>query len=332
MQLKKEISEFKISFDKKIADYFSKRIEEEKHQELRILFNHIKEYILAGGKRLRPFIFYKMNEEFKKAEGIDTLLLAFEFLHNSTLIDDDIIDEHAARRNKPTLPTVYENKPYKGHFAALLCANLLRNAGLNLIVQSELPEKFQRECALAYLDIGEKIDLAQILDLEYRKRKDISEEKYLVQTDFVAARFIAYMFHLCAPDEYKSEFFEIGKKLGIAFQLADDLMDINAKKQKGRSLGSDIKEGTPTLLSIYTREKLKDLDREKFENIFGKRNITEKEIEWIISQYKKTNAITYSEEIIKENITNAKNLLYHLGISKDHWIISFGEYILERKN
>ncbi len=332
MQLKNKIEKFKIDFDKKIIDYFDKRIHEEKNQELKELFNHLKEYILAGGKRLRPYILHKINEEFKQEKGIDNILLSFEFLHNSTLINDDIIDEHFTRRNKPTLRAVYEKKEYRGDFAALLSANLLRNAGLELIMQSKLEHEFQRECISAYLDIGEKIDLAQMLDLEYRKRKDISEEKYLAQTDFVAARFIAHMFKLCAPERYKNEFFEIGKKLGIAFQLADDLMDVDPKKQKGRTLGSDIKEGTPTLLSIYTFQKLGNKDKEKFKNVFGKKDITENELQWIISQYKKTNAITHSKEIIKENIASANDLLYYTAISKNHWIFQFEKYILKRRN
>ena len=206
-QLKQSLREFKWDFERKIAQYFDEKINEQRNPELKEVFGHLKDYVLAGGKRLRPNILYRMNEEFRKLDGIDNVLLAFEFLHNSTLIDDDIIDEHDTRRSRPTLPTVYESKNYRGDFAALLSANLLRNAGIDLIVNSGLPKEFQKECGLAYQDIGRSIDLAQILDLEYRGRLDISEEDYISQSDLVAARFIAYMFKLCAPEEYKTEFF-----------------------------------------------------------------------------------------------------------------------------
>src|SRR3989338_4169637 len=101
--LKPSLTGFCIDFDKRVSNYFDKKISEQNRPELREVFRHLKDYILNGGKRLRPYTLYKINEEFKKLNGINSILLAFEFLHNSTLIDDDIIDEHDTRRGKPTI-------------------------------------------------------------------------------------------------------------------------------------------------------------------------------------------------------------------------------------
>ena len=330
--LKSSLKKFKVDFDREVVAYFDSKIDEQANPELKEVFGHLKDYVLAGGKRLRPYLLYRMNQEFRKLEGIDDVLLAFEFLHNSTLIDDDVIDEHGARRSRPTLSRVYNGKNYRGDFVALLSANILRNAGIDLIVNSKLPKDFQRECGLAYQDIGSSIDFAQILDLEYRGRLDISEEEYIAQTDLVAARFIAYMFQLCAPEQYKSEFYEVGRNLGIAFQLADDLMDIDATKQKGRALGSDIKEGTPTLLSIYASERLGSADKEKFRGLFGKKDLTENELRWIISQYENSAAITDSRERVRDYVNKANQILSSVGIQEDHWIVAFGEYSLQRSH
>lgn len=329
-QLTQYLGEFGVDLDRKIAQYFDIKIQEQRNSELKKVWTNIKNYVLAGGKYLRPAVLYRMNKEFRKLDGIDDLLLAFEFLHNSTLIDDDIIDEHDTRRNKPTLPTVYSGRKYNGDFAALLSANLLRNAGMDLVINIRLPKDFQKECVLAYQDIGRSIDLAQMLDLEYRGRLDLSEEDYIAQTDLVAARFIAYMFQLCAPDEYKTEFFEVGRNLGIAFQLADDLMDVDATKQKGRSLGSDIRERTPTLLSIYASERLEGADKERFRRLFGKKDLTENELQWIISQYVNSAAITDSREKVRDYVNRANQILIDVGIPQDHWIVEFGEYSLQR--
>ncbi len=331
-QLKQSLREFKSYFDRKIAAYFDAKINEHTNLELKEVFSHLKDYVLAGGKRLRPYILSRMNKEFRKLNGIDDVLLAFEFLHNSTLIDDDVIDEHDTRRSKPTLPTVYNGRNYRGDFAALLSANLLRNVGIDLIVNSELPRDFQRECGLAYQDIGRSIDLAQILDLEYRERLDISEKEYISQADLVAARFIAYMFQLCVPEQYKKEFFEVGRNLGIAFQLSDDLMDVDATKKKGRGLGSDIREGTPTLLSIYASERLRGADKEKFRGLFGKKNLTENELQWIISQYENSSAIIDSRERVRDYVKKANQILLDVELPENHWIVAFGEYSLQRSH
>lgn len=331
-QLTQHLEEFGVDLDRKISKYFDIKIQEQRSPELTKVWTNIKDYVLAGGKHLRPAVLYKMNEEFRKLEGIDDIFLAFEFLHNSTLIDDDIIDEHDTRRNKPTLPTVYSGRKYNGNFAALLSANLLRNAGIDLIVNTRLPRDFQRECVLAYQDIGNGIDLAQMLDLEYRGRLELSKEDYIAQADLVAARFIAYLFQLCAPKQYKSEFFEVGRNLGIAFQLADDLMDVDVTKQKGRSIGSDIREGTPTLPSIYASERLEGADKERFRGLFGKKDLTEDELQWIISQYTNCAAITDSRERVRDYVNRANQILVDVGIPQDHWIVAFGEYSLQRSH
>jgi len=329
-QLKQSLSQFKTDFDRKIATYFDTKIEEHTNPELKKVFGHLKDYVLAGGKRLRPYILHKMNEEFRQLDRIDSVLLAFEFLHNSTLIDDDIIDKHDTRRYNPTLPSVYSGRNYRGDFAALLSANILRSAGIDLIVNSGLPRESQRKCGLAYQDIGRSIDLAQILDLEYRGRLDISEEQYLAQIDLVAARFIAYMFQLCAPEQYRTEFFEVGRNLGISFQLADDLMDVDETKQKGRSLGSDIREGTPTLLSIYASERLEEAGKEKFRGLFGKKDLTEDELQWIVSQYENSAAVRDVRKKVKDYVNRASRVLSSTEMPKNHWIIAFGDYNLQR--
>jgi geranylgeranyl pyrophosphate synthase len=326
----KSLKEFKSSFDRKINTYFDSRIGEQKTTELKEVFGHLKDYVFAGGKRLRPNILDRMNQEFKEFKRIDNVLLAFELLHNSTLIDDDVIDEHEFRRSRPTLSTVYSSKNYRGDFVALLSANILRNAGIDLIINSDLPKEFQRECLSTYQEIANGIDLGQVLDLEYRGKLDLSEKAYIAQADLVTARFIAYMFQLCAPYNYKSEFYEVGRDLGIAFQLSDDLMDVDATKNKGRNLGSDIREGSPTLLSIYTSERLKSADKERFTKLFGKKDLTENESRWIISQYESSAAIKDSREKVGDYVNKAKQILSDVGIPQDHWIVTFGDYILER--
>jgi isopentenyl-diphosphate Delta-isomerase len=323
---------FKSCFNEKVAQYIDGIIDEQGDPRLGIVWTNLKNYILAGGKRLRPNILNRMNEEFKKLGNINNILLAFEFLHNSTLIDDDIIDEHNIRRDKPTLPYIYGSKNYKGYSVALLSANLLRTEGANLILNSSLPREFQKECMLAYQDIGNGVDMAQVLDLECRGRLDISEEDYVFQVDLVAARFIAYMFQLCAPEQYKSEFFEIGRNLGIAFQLVDDLMDVDKEKQKGRPIGSDIREGTSTLLSIYTYKRLDGINKKRFRELFGKKNLSKQELQWIVSQYENSASIAYLKEKIRYYLNKTSKILLDVGIPEDHWIVTFGEYSLKRSH
>jgi geranylgeranyl diphosphate synthase type II len=317
------LKKFKSGLDNKISVYFDARIAEEESLELKETFENLKGYVLGGGKRLRPNIISRMNDDFKKFEGIDDILLAFEFLHNSTLIDDDIIDEHDKRRNMLTL-----RKVYGSDYNTLLNANLLRNLGSNLILNSELPDILKKEFALAYQDIGGSIDKAQILDLSYRGRLDISEKEYIAQSEMVTAKFIAYSFWLCAPNIYRKDFFEAGRNLGLAFQFSDDLMDIDMNKNKGRDIGSDIKEGTPTLLSIYTSQSLKGSDNEKFRELFGKKDLSNDELGLFIGMYGE--AIGKTKDMVRAYVDKANLALCKVGLPNDHWIFDFGDYSLKR--
>ena len=322
-QLKQSLREFRIGFDRKIAQYFDIKINEQRNLELKEVFGHLENYVLAGGKRLRPYILHRMNEDFRKLDSIDDIFLGFELLHNSTLIDDDIIDKHDIRRNKPTLVTTYTNRIYRSEFAALLSANLLRDEGLDIILASGLSTKFQRECLLAYQDICISIDEAQMLSLIYRKKLDTSEKDYFEYTDLVAARFFANMFQLCANEEYKKEFFEVGRNIGIAYQLRDDLMDIDTIKMKGRPTGSDIKEGQVTILSIHAYQNLMEKNKERFASLFGDNNIQECDLNWVIEQYKETGAIEYVKKQIGYYVNRTFDLLQEIGIKSNHWIYHF---------
>lgn len=331
-KFEKSLNSFKIKFDKKINNYFNLIIEDQKNEYLKETYVHLKNYILSGGKRLRPYILYKINKEQIKLKNIYNILLAFEFLHNSTLIDDDIIDEHYKRRNKLTLPSIYNNKKHKGYFIALLSSNILRSLGINLIINSKLPVSLKEEFILAYEDIGKSIDSAQILDIKYRLRSDIDEKTYLKQSKQVTAKFISYMFSLCAYKENKSDFFKLGEYLGMSFQLTDDLMDINYKKKKGRLLGSDIKEGTQTLLTIYSNNKFSSVDKKKYFKLFGSKSLSKKDIKWIISKYNYYGVITDVNSIIINYINKIKIISKKLNLPSTHWIISISKYCYERKN
>lgn len=330
--LKQSLTYFKKSFDRKIDAYFDSKIGGYDKPELKVAISIVRDYVLAGGKRLRPYILHRMNEEFRKAESIDDVLLGFEFLHNSTLIDDDIIDEHHMRRDKPTIASVYDVKKYRGGSVALLSANLLRGMGIDLIADAELPEYFQKGCIAAYRGIGRNIDTAQLLDLEYRQRLDISEDEYIDKVDLVTATFIAHMFQLCAPLSHAAEFYEVGRDIGRAFQLSDDLMDIDVTKHKGRYIGSDIREGSQNLLSVYASGRLNKTDRNRFEKLFGKKNIAEDDLHWIIQQYDRVGAIKDIRGKIREYNDRAKQILIEIGLPEDHWISEFGEYSLKRSH
>ncbi len=329
-QIKKELNEFKIKFDSQLSGDLEHTISIEPNEELLEIFRNLKYYVLNGGKRLRPYILYNMNKDFTKFEKLWPILFAFEILHNSTLVDDDILDQHEVRRNQETILSIYKKIKSNSEYFTLLSAHILRDMSINLILKSKISKDFKIECLSAYENICYSIDRAQVLDLKWRNKLDISEEDYLNKVNLISAKFIAYMFQLCAPKNLKNEFFEIGISIGIAYQLADDLMDVDDLKKKGRALYSDILQGTPTLLSIYTYKKLNFKDKEKFINFFGKKDISQQNLAWIINQYKITGALDYLSKKITFYVSSVYEKLNIINFPRDHWIYIFPKYILSR--
>lgn len=330
--MEKQLNEFKINIDKKIDKYFNKKIDEQNDKELKKIFINIKKYVISWGKRIRPYFFYKINNDFLNLKNIDNILIAFEFLHASSLLDDDILDGHDMRRWKPTIPTIYKNKNYNWYSIWLLAANILRWLWMDLILESKLACDIKNDYINIYQSIWKNMDLAQVLDLEYRWKLNISEKKYINMIDLWSSIFIAYMFKLWITKKYEKHFFEVWRNLGIAFQLIDDLIDIDNKKQKWRPLGADIIDWSPNLLSIYTYKKLNNQDKEKFKNLFGKNKLTDEELKWIITQYENTWSIKNLKSIINKYINNANNLLMDVWVDKNYWLFDFWEYNLQRIN
>ncbi len=330
-KLEMMIETFGKQFDAELRRFFEEK--SSSSQMPQEVWKDISEYVLSGGKRLRPFILHTMNSEFRRAEGnLTHILIAFELLHNYTLVDDDIIDHHDVRRGSQTLPKTYQEKYKRGRLAAILPANLLSNVGLELILNSGLENSLVDECRNAYLATSIHINLAQIEDLKQRKNLSTTEDDYLAKIERVSAMFIRYMFRLGASEDNKLEFGKIGQYLGMAFQLADDLMDVNPEKRKGRDLGSDIRMGTPTLLSIFAYSRLQGADRTRFSGLFGKEDATPAEIEWMISKYEETGAVIHVEEVIKYQISEAKKLLKAIGVDESHWTYAFADYAYKRQN
>jgi|GEM_PF-3944366 geranylgeranyl pyrophosphate synthase len=327
MSIEKRLEHFKTQFEPELAAGLERHIP----NQLGDLKTSIKQYVLNGGKRLRPFIVSSMMGGTRdQIEGVIDALVAFEILHNSTLVDDDIIDDHQLRRDAPTLPAVMEDSGHERN-SALLLAAILHSIGIQIIINSGLPEGLKKECVSAYNKIYDSVNLAQIDDIKFRNNLDIDEESLIRQAEGVAARFIEQMFRIGAYNTESQETWgEVGLHMGIVFQLFDDLMDIDVEKNKGRRLGDDIREGKMNPLSLYAFNNCDDWPR--FKANFGNLEIADEELDWMIQAYNSSGAVLHVKDLIKDRISRVTGLLEETDVTNDHWIYEFIKYSQERVN
>jgi len=222
------------------------------------VINYLGDYVReSGGKRVRPALLVLSNYAAggrAADEPIIRLATVMEMLHTATLVHDDIIDNSDIRRNRTSVNARFGNQ------TAVLMGDWLYMSAF---------ETSLRERSLEILDIltrltrkmteGELIQLTTIGDV------NISEEAYYD----ILRRKTAYLFSACceigsisgsADKNYREALRDYGMNLGIAFQLADDLLDLTAEMNDlGKASGVDLTEGKMTLPLILLLKEQPDL-------------------------------------------------------------------------
>ena len=216
-----------------------------------VLVNQVSEYIIgAGGKRMRPMLLLLVaNALGYHGTAHHELAAVIEFIHTSTLLHDDVVDESDLRRGRSTANAVF------GNAAAVLVGDFLYSRAFQLMVSVD-DMRVMRVLADATNVIAE----GEVLQLLNVHNADVTVEAYLQVIHYktatlfeAAARLGAILGGLDeAGQEHMAAF---GRCLGTAFQLQDDVLDYSAVEDvTGKHLGDDLAEGKPTLPLIHVMQ------------------------------------------------------------------------------
>jgi len=221
-----------------------------------------------GGKRIRPQLCMLSAKLFGGDEQQAIYpAIAFELLHNFTLLHDDIMDKAPLRRGKPT---VY--KKWNANIAILSGDALFAKSYEYL-----LGYKGEQLPALVSLLTKTAIEICegQQYDLDFEDMKDVETEQYLTMIRLKTAVMLAACLKAGAIVSFASEkdqqlIYDFGIKTGLAFQIQDDLLDIYADVSKfGKNLGGDIAENKKTYMSLKAKELSQGEDAEKLRYYFS---------------------------------------------------------------
>jgi geranylgeranyl diphosphate synthase type I len=220
--------------------------------------NHL---LFAGGKRLRPALFKLAADAVTPgaAQKIMQAGLALEVTHNFTLIHDDIMDKDVYRRGQKTVHTLW------GEPAAILAGDVLYARAFFLICNAEAPEGAKVRAISLLARTCEEICEGQQQDMSFEEREDVTRDEYLdmitKKTGVLYGAAAAIGSLLAGGSEAQVDaLYTYGCKIGAAFQIQDDLIDLFASSEKsGKDQASDIREGKQTLIAITAREKGIDL-------------------------------------------------------------------------
>lgn len=212
------------------------------------LVNQIAEYIInAGGKRIRPVLVLLMANAFGyKGTHHHSLAAVIEFIHTSTLLHDDVVDESSLRRGKPTSNALF------GNAASVLVGDFLYSRSFQMMVAVDNARVMQ-----IVADATNVIAEGEVLQLLNMHDPDVDEARYMEVIRCKTAKLFEAAAQLGAlvagADEAGITSAGVyGAQLGIAFQLIDDVLDYSGNAEEiGKNVGDDLREGKPTLPLIY---------------------------------------------------------------------------------
>ena len=218
-------------------------IRERLHSDV-VLIRQVAEYIIGGGgKRLRPaLVLLSAGALGYRGSAHHTLAAVVEFIHTATLLHDDVVDESALRRGRPTANTLF------GNAASVLVGDFVYSRAFQMMVNVDDMRVLQ-----VLADATNVIAEGEVLQLMNCHNADIDETSYLQVIRYKTAKLFEAASRLGAllaraPPAVEEAMAAYGSHLGTAFQLIDDVLDYSGDAGLiGKNVGDDLAEGKPTL-------------------------------------------------------------------------------------
>lgn len=271
------------------------------------LVEDIGHYIIeAGGKRLRPLLslLAANNLACSDRRYID-LAVIIEFIHTATLLHDDVVDLSMLRRGRATANAQWGNAP------SILVGDFIYSRAFQMLVDLGSMEIMQ-----LLSNTTNQIAEGEVFQLTRAGDPDTSREDYLrIIRDKTAILFAAALksagIIAGASREQQQALHQYGLDLGIAFQLADDVLDYQGDSQTtGKNIGDDLAEGKPTLPLIYSMENNKAGEADMV--IEAIRNKDASQLKAIIALIRKNGALEHTLELAQSHADKAKQQLLAL--------------------
>ena len=294
----KSLSNLLKSSLKRVEREISKNIKDEE-KLITLTAGHL---IKAKGKKIRPLLTLLVSKMLNYKGNADvTLAVCIEFIHNATLLHDDVIDTGKIRRGKLSANQIWGNK------VSVLVGDYLLSRAFKLMVKNK---------SLKLLEILSQTSLilarGQIQDVGNNQNVNLTEKKYLSIIDAKTAelfRISCFLPTIITDQNRKTQkiFNDFGFNFGMAFQLSDDVLDyFGDSSQMGKSVGKDFFEGKVTYPVIHCFKKSDKKSKKIIAKLFFKRKRSKKDLAVLLNLMKKTNTYKSSIEFVRKYAEKAK--------------------------
>lgn len=330
-----DLYSFKTTFDGILQTYVHDKIEQAhkiiNDKKINTLIDYISTFIFSGGKRIRPYGLRVTYTWFggENEKAILNFGIIFELLHSMALIHDDVIDQADKRHNALTvhayIQTLLKGSPNAKRIAegqSILLGDLLLSRVYELrYKQHDFPENLLWEARKNVHSMIEEVILWQMIDVDMMisgpAPLSLIDKKNMYKT--ASYTFIRPMLTWAilanAPEEQKQLIIELGKYMGLAFQMRDDYLDIIGG-DKTKSTFSDIQEGQQTYFTNYIFEKWTPQQQEFLKSCMGK-SLDAGQIKAMQAMFEESGAIAFGKQGILENSQKAREILIKTQLNKE---------------
>jgi octaprenyl-diphosphate synthase len=268
------------------------------------LLDKIMYYIVQRkGKQVRPmFVFFaaKLCGAFNHNSYVAASLV--ELLHTASLVHDDVVDDSYERRGFFSVNALWKNK------IAVLVGDYLLSQGMSVALKNN-----QFKALTIMSNAVKEMAEGELLQIEKARRLDIKEDIYYEiirqkTASLIAAACAVGAASTTTDEDLIKRMHLFGEKIGIAFQIRDDLFDFGTD-DVGKPLGIDIKEKKMTLPLIYALNHATKGERDRVINIVKRHNEDPVKVAEVIDFVRKSGGLEYSEEVMRQYRAEAIDLL-----------------------
>ncbi len=289
----------------KELDTFEKKFADAVRSKTPMLDRIMKFIIKRKGKQLRPmFVFLSAKLHGEINESTYRAAALVELLHTATLVHDDVVDESMERRGFFSINAIWKNK------IAVLVGDYLLSKGLLLSTSNE-DFKHLHIVSEAVKQMSE----GELLQMEKSRKLNLNEAVYF---EIIKNKTASLLSSACAVGAYSTSKDEsttdkmklFGEKVGIAFQIKDDLFDYGTDNI-GKPTGNDIKEKKLTLPLIYTLNNVDKSTRRRIIYILKNENKNRESVKFVIRTVEESGGIAYAQKSMNAYRDEALDILHH---------------------
>ncbi len=294
--IKEPIAEELVQFEKYFRGAMKSRV---------MLLDKVMKYLVKRkGKQMRPmFVLLGANLAGGITPSTYRGAALIELLHTATLVHDDVVDDSDERRGFFSINALWKNK------ISVLIGDFLLSKGLlmslehddfQLLKITSNAVKLMAEGELLQIEKARKLNVDEAVYFEIIRQKTASLIASCCEVGAASAK----------PED--AELIEkmrvMGEKIGMAFQIRDDLFDYGTA-DVGKPLGIDIKEKKMTLPLIHVLNKSTWAQRRKIINVVKRHNTDKKKVAWLVDHVAKNGGLSYSEGVMNEYLKDAMEIL-----------------------